>query len=178
MAWDEWEQLKTEAVTRQQGDATHMRLNQLPADPGGGPIATPSQPGDLKVTQHDLAKIGSQAHTLYTQLRDRARLSNTSVDSAAGDLTTQGFALGSGLQHVSNKWDQQLNSLLDACAHISNHMQVTKKISGRRTSTPARRPWRKPSPTWPARSPRPRGARARVLEQDRPDRVPQKTGKA
>ncbi|MFF0837383.1 MULTISPECIES: hypothetical protein [unclassified Streptomyces] len=128
MAWDEWEQLKTVAVTRRQGGATHMRIDQLPADPGGGPMATPSQTGDLKVTQHDLAKIGSQAHTLYTQLWDRARLSNTSVDSAAGDLTTQGFALGPGLQHVSNKWDQQLNSLLDACAHISNHMQVTKKI--------------------------------------------------
>ncbi|MGW5369714.1 hypothetical protein ACWER6_32440 [Streptomyces sp. NPDC004009] len=128
MAWDEWEQLKTEAVTRQQRGGTHMRLNQLPADPGGGAIATPGQAGDLKVTQHDLAKIGSQAHTLYTRLWDRARLSNTSVDSAAGDLTTQGFALGSGLQHVSNKWDQQLNSLMDACAHISNHMQVTKKI--------------------------------------------------
>ncbi|MGQ4415409.1 hypothetical protein ACN6LA_007526 [Streptomyces sp. SAS_269] len=128
MAWDEWEQLKTEAVTRQQGGETHMQLNQLPADPGGGPTSVPSQTGDLKVTQHDLAKIGSHAHTLYTQLWDRARLSNTGVDSAAGDLTQQGFALGSGLQYVSNKWDVQLNSLLDACAHISNHMQVTKKI--------------------------------------------------
>ncbi|MGX4690415.1 hypothetical protein [Streptomyces sp. JNUCC 63] len=126
MAWDEWEQLKADALARRQGGAAHMQLNQFPADSGGVPV--PSQTGDLKVTQHDLAKIGSQAHTLYNQLWDKARLSNTSVDSAAGDLTKQGFALGSGLQHVSNKWEKQLNTLLDACAHISNHMQVTKKI--------------------------------------------------
>ncbi|GAA3800276.1 hypothetical protein [Streptomyces chiangmaiensis] len=126
MAWDEWEQLKAEAQTRQHGGVTHMQLNQLPADSGGGSV--PSQTGDLKVSQHDLTRIGSQAHTLYNQLWDKARLSNTAVDSAASNLTKQGFALGSGLQHVSNKWDTQLNSLLDACAHISNHMQVTKKI--------------------------------------------------
>ncbi|PKW10438.1 hypothetical protein SAMN05428944_2374 [Streptomyces sp. 1222.5] len=127
MAWDEWEQLKSDALTRQQGGTTHMRLNQLPSDPGGS-AAAPSQTGDLKVTQHDLTKIGGQAHTLYNHLWDKARLSNTSVDSAAGDLTKQGFALGAGLSHVSIKWDSQLNSLLDACAQISNHMQVTKKI--------------------------------------------------
>ncbi|MER6064295.1 hypothetical protein ACQPXS_32910 [Streptomyces sp. CA-142005] len=128
MAWDEWEQLKSDALARQQGGAAHMQLNHVPDDPGGGSATVPSQTGDLKVTQHDLTKIGSEAHTLYNQLWDKARLSNTSVDSAAGDLTKQGFALGSGLQHVSNKWDTQLNSLLDACAQISNHMQVTKKI--------------------------------------------------
>ncbi|GAA4963250.1 hypothetical protein GCM10023238_33330 [Streptomyces heliomycini] len=58
----------------------------------------------------------------------RHALDNTSVDKAASDLTSQGFALGSGLQHVSNRWSTQLNSVLDACAHIANHMQVTKKI--------------------------------------------------
>ncbi|MEV5149954.1 hypothetical protein AB0L14_37765 [Streptomyces sp. NPDC052727] len=129
MAWDEWDQLKAEALTRQQGEpTTQMQLNQLPSDLGGGSAGVPSQTGDLKVTQHDLTKIGSQAYTLYNQLWDKARLSNTSVDSAASDLTKQGFALGAGLQHVSNKWETQLNSLLDACAQISNHMQVTKKI--------------------------------------------------
>ncbi|MFJ2020466.1 hypothetical protein [Streptomyces nodosus] len=126
MAWDEWEQLKTDALARQQGGAAHMQLNHIPNDPGSAPF--PGQTGDLKVTRHDLANIGSQAHTLYNQLWDKARLSNTNVDSAASDLTKQGFVLGSGLQQVSNKWAAQLNTLLDACAHISNHMQVTKKI--------------------------------------------------
>ncbi|MGW0792550.1 hypothetical protein ACWD04_31115 [Streptomyces sp. NPDC002911] len=129
MAWDEWDQLKTEALERQQAGATNMQLNQYPGDSGPGPApTTPGSTGDLSVNQQDLSKIGSHAHTLYDQLWDQARLDNTSVDKAASDLVSQGFALGSGLQHVSNRWSTQLNTVLDACAHISNHMQVTKKI--------------------------------------------------
>lgn len=39
MAWDEWEQLKTEAAGRQ---STHMQLNRLPDDEGGGNATPPS----------------------------------------------------------------------------------------------------------------------------------------
>ncbi len=64
MAWDVWEQLKADAVQRQ---STGMQLNQL--DPGGGGSAPlPGQTGDLKVSNGDLVKIGSQAHELYDQL--------------------------------------------------------------------------------------------------------------
>ncbi|MDL5200034.1 hypothetical protein [Streptomyces sp. ALI-76-A] len=129
MAWAEWDQLKTEALDRRQGDATRMQLNQYPGDSGPGPVpTTPGSTGDLKANQQDLSRIGSHARTLYDRLWDQARLDNTSVDKAASDLASQGFALGSGLQHVSNRWSTQLNTVLDACAHISNHMQVTKKI--------------------------------------------------
>lgn len=76
----------------------------------------------------DLVKIGSAAHHLYDQLWDKARVATPSSDSAAGDLSKQGFALGAGLQHVSNRWEEQLKSLMDACAQISNHMQVTKAV--------------------------------------------------
>ncbi|MBT2897611.1 hypothetical protein [Streptomyces sp. McG3] len=124
MAWDEWEQLKTDAADRQ---STAMRLNQL--DPGGGgSAALPGQTGDLKVTNGDLVKIGSQAHGLYSELWGKARVAVPSSDKAAGDLSGQGFALGGGLKHVSKRWDEQLKSLMDACAHIANHMQVTKKV--------------------------------------------------
>lgn len=124
MAWDEWEQLKADATGRQ---PTGMRLNQLEPG-GGGSAALPGQTGDLKVDQSDLAKIGSQAHGLYNTLWNKARVAVPSSDKAAGDLSGQGFALGGGLKHVSNRWDEQLKSLMDACAHISNHMQVTKKV--------------------------------------------------
>ncbi|MFK0169148.1 hypothetical protein ACIQU5_10115 [Streptomyces sp. NPDC090306] len=128
MAWDEWEQLKTQAQAQAgTGTPAGTQIDQLAPDPGGG-APLPSSTGDLKVSQHDLTEIGSRAHTLYDHLWDRARLDNTSIDSAANDLTAQGFALGAGLTHVSVRWDQQLKSLLDACAQISNHMQVTKKI--------------------------------------------------
>ena len=127
MAWDEWEQLKSQATERQ---STHMQLNQL--DPGGGGggggTANPSQYGDLKVSQSDLAKIGDHALTLYNNLWSKGRTAVPSSDKAAGDLSKQGFALGAGLQHVSTRWDEQLSSLRDACAHIANHMQVTKKL--------------------------------------------------
>ena len=125
MAWDEWEQLKADAVERQQGSA-HMQLNQVG---GGGPAsAPPSHYGGLEVKNDALTKIGKDAHTLYNQLWDKARVHLASSDIAAGNLSKQGFALGTGLQHVSNRWEEQLKSLMDACGQISNHMQVTKKI--------------------------------------------------
>ncbi|MGW4274161.1 hypothetical protein ACWEGQ_17775 [Streptomyces seoulensis] len=126
MAWDEWERLKAEAGERQ---SARMRLNHV--DPGGGtygPYVVPSQYGDLKVKNGRLEKIGTSAHTLYNQLWDKARVAVPSSDSAATDLSKQGFALGAGLQHVSDRWEQQLKSLMDACAQIANHMHVTKKL--------------------------------------------------
>jgi hypothetical protein len=123
VAWDEWERLKADAKER---GTTHMQLNHL-ADPvdGGG---RPSTYGDLKVSNSDLAQIGREAHSLYTQLWNKARVAQSTSESAAGDLTKQGFSLGKGLKHVAQRWDDQLKSLLDACAQISNHMHVTQKI--------------------------------------------------
>lgn len=59
---------------------------------------------------------------------DKARVAVPTTDSAATDLTKQGFALGAGLQTVSNRWEEQLKSLMDATAQISNHMHVTRKL--------------------------------------------------
>lgn len=126
MAWDEWEQLKAEAAG---GGTAHMQLNQL--DPGSGPVRPapdPAQYGDLKVNQSDLGKIGTNAFKLYNDLWSKGRRAVPTSESAATKLTGGGFALGSALQHVALRWDEQLGSLMDACAHISNHMTVTKKL--------------------------------------------------
>ncbi|MEU2286447.1 hypothetical protein ABZ614_31730 [Streptomyces sp. NPDC013178] len=126
MAWDEWEQLKAEAAS---GGAPHMQLNQL--DPGSGPVRPapdPGQYGELRANQTDLANIGSHAFDLYNDLWDKGRRAVPASESAAGVLSKGGFALGSALQHVALRWDEQLGSLRDACAHISNHMTVTKKL--------------------------------------------------
>ncbi|MFI7342251.1 hypothetical protein ACIBUY_30465 [Streptomyces sp. NPDC050085] len=120
MAWDEWEQIKAQHAP------ARMQLNHLPD--GEGPAALPSTTGDLKVKNEELTDIGRKAHTLYDSLWSKARTPIESSDSAATDLTSQGFALGAALQTVSNRWDQQLKSLMDACAQISNHLQVTKKV--------------------------------------------------
>ncbi|MGA4839251.1 hypothetical protein [Streptomyces sp. G45] len=125
MAWEEWEQLKAQATERQ---GTRMRLNQVEPGMGGGPGAAPGEYGDLTVRQADLAKIGERAFGLFERLSKQGRIAVPSSECAAGDLTRQGFALGGGLQHVAKRWEEQLNSLRDACAHISNHMRVTKKL--------------------------------------------------
>jgi hypothetical protein len=126
MAWDEWEQLKAQAAERQ---PTHMRLNQLdPGDGSPGSAGGPSSYGDLKVPNASLTKISTSAHGLYNQLWDKARVATAPSDTAASDLSRQGFALGGGLQTISTRWEEQLKSLMDACAQISNHLQVSKKI--------------------------------------------------
>ncbi|MFF8877803.1 hypothetical protein [Streptomyces flaveolus] len=122
MAWDEWEQLKQEVAQRQ---ATHMQLNQVPADGGGGG-GTPQ--GVLTVDQQDLAAIGNKAFDLWDSLGNHGRDAWSSSQSAASDLKTQGFAVGGALDHVQERWEKQLTSLLDACAHISNHLEFTKKV--------------------------------------------------
>ncbi|MFJ2111011.1 MULTISPECIES: hypothetical protein [unclassified Streptomyces] len=122
MAWDEWEQLKARAADRQ---STQMRLNQLPAEGGGG---GGGGQGDLKASQTDLAAVGSSAFKLFEGLGQYGRDAWSSSQTAAKDLTTQKFELGGGLHHVQEQWEKQLRSLLDACAHISNHMDFTKKV--------------------------------------------------
>ncbi|MFJ8887469.1 hypothetical protein ACIRJR_29245 [Streptomyces sp. NPDC102402] len=119
MAWDEWEQLKSEAAER---DSTRMQLNQLPPEAGGGP---PPQ-GDLKVNQQDLAAIGNAAYRLYGDLEKVGDHARASTQKAAGTLKAETFALGGALDHVAARWIEQVRSLQDACAHISNHLDFTK----------------------------------------------------
>ncbi|QIQ02360.1 hypothetical protein [Streptomyces liangshanensis] len=119
MAWDEWEQIKADTA---QEHSTRMRLNQVPVEPGGGPVPE----GDLRVDQKDLAAIGDAAYRLFGDLdrfSDHARVSSM---TAAGGLKSEGFALGGALDHVAERWVDQVRTLLDACAHISNHLDYTK----------------------------------------------------
>ncbi|MFD8939390.1 hypothetical protein ACFV0R_29785 [Streptomyces sp. NPDC059578] len=124
MGWNEWEQLKAEAIERR---SDSMRLNQVPGDPEGGPADGGSPQAVLKVTQADLAKVGDHAFGLYERLWTEGRVSVDSTEKAAGSLKGQGFALGGALHHVSTRWEEQLTSLRDACAHISNHLEFTKR---------------------------------------------------
>lgn len=96
-----------------------MRLNT--AGPGGG-----GKKGDLTVNQTDLSGVRDEASKLNNRLWKEARVAVPTSETAAGNLTTQGFALGGALQHVADRWDVQLKSLMDACGHISNHMDLTK----------------------------------------------------
>lgn len=97
-----------------------MRLNQV--DPGGGP--TPE--GDLQVDQGDLAAIGDEAFKLYQRLYTDGDHAKQSSYDAATSMKTD-FALGNALTTVTDKWNDQVNTLLEACAHISNHLDYSKK---------------------------------------------------
>ncbi|MFE7752935.1 hypothetical protein [Streptomyces sp. NPDC057428] len=119
MAWAEWEQLKAEAAAN--GD-TQMQLNK--AEPGG----SGGKKGDLAVNQTDLSGVRDEASKLNTRLWKEARVAVPTSETAAGNLTSQGFELGGALQHVADRWDKQLKSLMDACGHISAHMDFTKYV--------------------------------------------------
>jgi hypothetical protein len=124
MAWDEWEQLKGDALKRQQS-STHMQLNQLPADQGGSPQG--DQQGDLRVSQSDLAAVGNAAYDLHRDFERYSDHARVASQKAAAGMTKQGFkTLGGALDHVAERWIDQVRSLLDATAHISNHLDYTK----------------------------------------------------
>ncbi|MCF3170465.1 MULTISPECIES: hypothetical protein [Streptomyces] len=120
MAWDEWEQLKADAATRQ---PTRTQLNHLPPEPSGG---GGSLQGDLAVNQTDLAAIGDAAFELRHHFGQAGKHARAASQKAAGGLKSQGFALGGALDHVASRWIDQCRSLLDATAHISNHLDFTK----------------------------------------------------
>ncbi|GAA4785239.1 MULTISPECIES: hypothetical protein [Streptomyces] len=122
MAWDEWGQLKAEAVG---ASSPPTQLNRVPDEPDGKTLSTNRQ-GDLKVVNEHLAKIGDHAFGLYNRLWREARVAAAATDSAASDLSGQGFDLGDALGRVSVRWESALADLMDACAHISNHMDYTK----------------------------------------------------
>ena len=125
MAWDEWEQLKNDAAQR---GSAHTRLNQLPVDGGAGG-------GDLVVHQDDLGAVGHEAFTLHDDLRRAAdvdgmgadRQGDGSTTRAAAELKAQSFAMGPALSQTVTTWTSQVQSLLQACAHISNHLDYTRK---------------------------------------------------
>ncbi|MFE2294562.1 hypothetical protein [Streptomyces sp. NPDC059452] len=124
MAWDEWERAKG-AVT--QGH-TGMRLNET-AGPGG--TAAP----DLVVHQDDLGAVGHEAFVLHGELKKRADIAGAGTDKsgagstmqAAAALKSHNLGIGSELETTVEVWTSQVKHVLQACAHISNHLDFTKK---------------------------------------------------
>ncbi|MEU0007364.1 hypothetical protein ABZ079_24560 [Streptomyces sp. NPDC006314] len=126
MAWGEWEQLKARAAG---GESAHMRLNQLVADGGGGA-------GDLVVHQDDLGAVGHEADLLYDDVKSQADIAaagsgNGSAGStmqAAATLKTHGFEMGGALETTVEMWSSQVKAVLQACAHISDHLDFAQKL--------------------------------------------------
>ncbi|MEU3329371.1 hypothetical protein [Streptomyces albus] len=119
---NDWEQLKKDAGQ----SSTHMQLNQAPDGsfrPGRGG-SSPS--GDLQVSQKDLAAVGNEAYKIYHRLKKDGSHAHASTDAAKTSLSGD-FELAAALGHVNARWESQLQTVLDACAHISNHLDFTRK---------------------------------------------------
>ncbi|MGS2588241.1 hypothetical protein [Streptomyces hebeiensis] len=118
MSFDqEWSQAKSAAAEQA---TSQTRLNQLDGGPTG-----PIPEGDLKVTQSDLAAIGDEAFKLYQRLdTDGDHAKQTSYEAATS--LKPDFALGTALSTVTDTWKTQVDTLLEACAHISNHLDYTE----------------------------------------------------
>lgn len=128
MVWEEWERAKAAAS---EGQAARMQLNQ--AGPGGtGGL-------DLVVYQDDLGAVGHEAFVLHGELKKRADIAGAGVDKngsgtsmrAAAELKSRGLGLGSELELTVEVWTSQVKHVLQACAHISNHLDYSKKLYAR-----------------------------------------------
>ncbi|MFE4590282.1 hypothetical protein [Streptomyces laurentii] len=112
---DEWAAAKA---------AVAMRLNQ--ADGTGG--STPAKgSADYVVEDDDLGDIGHAAYGLFNGLQSGGKHAGAASETAAGSLKGDGFDAGAALGEVNKTWETQVKTLLQACAHISNHLNYTKK---------------------------------------------------
>jgi hypothetical protein len=119
VAWDEWEQLKSDAVER---GAARMQLNQAPAAGGSGGASN----GDLVVHDDQLAKLGNTAYELRQQFATDSDFARPSTFTASIDLFNDGLDMGSALTELHDAWNSQTGTLKEACAHISNHFDFTR----------------------------------------------------
>lgn len=125
LAWEEWERAKAAAS---ESLAARMQLNQ--AGPGAADDA------DLVVHQDDLGAVGHEAFILHGELKKKADIAGTGVDKngsgstmqAAAVLKSHNLGLGSELESTVEIWTSQVKHVLQACAHISNHLDYSKKL--------------------------------------------------
>ncbi|MFI0728297.1 hypothetical protein ACH4S9_04655 [Streptomyces sp. NPDC021225] len=139
MSFDsEWSQLKADAAGQQ---SAHTRLNQLPADVGGGGGASATSGGggsDLVVRQDDLGAVGHEAFVLHGELQKVADIAGAGADKdgvgssmqAAKALSDHNFTMGGALSTTVSVWSSQVKTVLQMCAHISNHLDYSKKAHG------------------------------------------------
>ncbi|MEV1006666.1 hypothetical protein [Streptomyces sp. NPDC049881] len=77
---------------------------------------------DLSVHQDDLGRVGSAAYELHGRLAADADHARAATAEAATGLTADGLVTGTALATLLETWASQTTTLLDACAHISNHL--------------------------------------------------------
>ncbi|NXY98630.1 hypothetical protein HYE82_30480 [Streptomyces sp. BR123] len=85
---------------------------------------------DLVVTQDDLGAVGHEAFLVHGQLRGKADIAGAGTGAtarAAAECSTRNLALGPELSATLSTWDSQVKTVLQMYAHISNHLDFSKK---------------------------------------------------
>lgn len=117
---EEWAELREAAAARRSA----MQINSAPADGGGNGGGAP----DLVINRDSLGAIGSDAYGVRVRLSKDGDHARPSTFDAAIALTNGSFASGSALLKVHDRWNTHMKTLLDSCAHISNHLDYTKSV--------------------------------------------------
>ncbi|MEV5681804.1 hypothetical protein AB0L68_01245 [Streptomyces sp. NPDC052164] len=126
----DWAQLKADAQERQ---SAHMQLNAAEPKPDG------SQSGldaDLVVHQDDLGAVGNEAFRIHGELGKCSDIAGAGMDRDGAGTTARGaaelqgrnFSSGTELYTTLEVWSSQVKTVLQMCAHISNHLDYTKKL--------------------------------------------------
>ncbi|MFI1365747.1 hypothetical protein [Streptomyces griseochromogenes] len=117
MAWDEWDQLKADALSRQQNG---MRLDSTAPAGGGGAAGAPY----LKTN-----KAGKDAavKALRDELRPKTEQAGSHADesSAAAVRAFSGWSTGSGLKAAHAEWELQVKNLQGRLAKDQGDLEAS-----------------------------------------------------
>ncbi|MEU3775968.1 hypothetical protein AB0F11_22665 [Streptomyces sp. NPDC032472] len=92
------------------------------AAPGSGSLP------DLVVTQDDLGAVGHEAFLVHGQLCGKADIAGGGATArAAAECSTRNLGVGSELSVTLSTWESQVKTVLQMYAHISNHLDFSKK---------------------------------------------------
>ncbi|MFJ9035597.1 amino acid ABC transporter permease [Streptomyces sp. NPDC102406] len=114
MAWDEWEQLTSEAAERR---TTHMQLNSLQGEGGyAKPSGSGGGTGTLKHKGGPWTKAAGTADDLQTSTIDAQVALHSAHEGTGGGLT--GLASLGSLKTVHKSWHDRLGRVREECSSL------------------------------------------------------------
>ncbi|WP_431772850.1 hypothetical protein [Streptomyces cucumeris] len=117
----EWNQQKDRAAEEQ---PVRTQLNQTKNSSGHGKSG--GADGDLVVRDGQLGKIGEMGRDLRGRLSTYGDHARQNTFDASIELFNDGLDTGSALTELHDAWNTKLQTLKEACAHISNHLDYTR----------------------------------------------------
>lgn len=145
MPWDEWEGLKADAGARA---ATQMRLNQHPADPGGGGAPSESLKSDKKAwvragegvtgLKADIGKALAQLHDGQAGLGETAGCQSAAAQKElydswkkyVGDVSARCGELGGLLERAGHDLAKSDQAVLTELGQIQLKYADTEAVGG------------------------------------------------